>query len=66
MVFCVFIFIHFFFFCLEATLGKYTWMRATSATAMVIFWKVVFQKLLDHSYVKVSSQQLGGTLTTEF
>ena len=56
----------FFFFCLEATLGKYTWMRATSATAMVIFWKVVFQKLLDHSYVKVSSQQLGGTLTTEF
>ena len=57
MVFCVFIFIHFFFFfCLEATLGKYTWMRATSATAMVIFWKVVFQKLLDHSYVKVSSQ----------
>ena len=55
-----------FFFCLEATLGKDTWMRATSATAMVIFSRVLFRKLLDHNYVKVSSQQLGGTLTTEF
>ena len=69
MVFCVFTFIHFFllwfFFCL-ATLGKDTWMRATSATVMVTFSKVLFRKLLDHSYVKVSSQQLGDTLTTEF
>ena len=56
----------YFFFCLEATLGKDTWMRATSATAMVIFSRVLFRKLLDHNYVKVSSQQLGGTLTTEF
>ena len=65
MVFCVFIFI-FIFFCLEPTLGKDTWMRVTSATAIVIFSKVLFRKLLDHSFVKVSSQQLGGTLTTEF
>ena len=62
MVFCVFIF---FFLAFEATLGKDTWIRATSATAMVIFSKVLFRKLLDHSYVKVSSQQLGSTLTTE-
>ena len=52
-----------FFFCLEATLGKDTWMRATSATAMVIFSRVLFRKLLDHNYIKVSSQQLRGTLT---
>ena len=43
-----------------------SWKRATSATAMVIFSKVLFQKLIDHSYVKVSSQKLGGTSTTEF
>ena len=73
MVFYVFIFVlfyfilFFFFVCLEVTLlGKDTWMRATSATAMVIFSKVLFRKLLDHSYVKVFSQQLGGTSTTEF
>ena len=43
-------------------------MRVTyaTATAMVIFSKVMFRKLLDHSYVKVSSQQLEGTLTKEF
>ena len=38
MVFCVFIFI----FCLEPTLGKDIWMRATSPTVMVIFSKVLF------------------------
>ena len=38
MVFRVFIFI----FCLETALGKYTWMRATSATVMVILSKVPF------------------------
>ena len=55
------------FFCyLEATLGKDTCIRATSATAMIIFSKVLFRKLLDHSYVKLSFQQLGGILTTEF
>ena len=60
ILFCLFV-------CLEVTLlGKDTWIRATSATAMVIFSKVLFRKLLDHSYVKVFSQQLGGTSTTEF
>ena len=39
-------------------------MRATSATVMVIFPKVLFRKLLGHSFAKVSSQQLRGTLTT--
>ena len=28
---------------------------------MVLFSKVLFQKLLNHSYIKVSSQQLRGT-----
>ena len=61
MVFYIFIFI-LFYFCLEATLlGRDTWMRATSATVWYFF-----SKLLDHSYIKVSSQQLGGTSTTEF
>ena len=54
---------YFYFFCLEATLGQ---DRATSATVMVIFSKVPFRKLLYHSYVKVSSQQLWDTLTTVF
>ena len=50
MVFRVFIFI----FCLESVLGKDTWMRAASVTAMVIFLKVSFWKLLDHSYIQSS------------
>ena len=33
-------------------------MRVTSVAVMVILLKVLFRKLLDHSYVKVSSQQL--------
>ena len=56
----------FLFFYLEATLGKGTLMRVISATVMVIFSKVLFRKLLDHSYVKVSSLQLRGILTTAF
>ena len=42
MVFYVFIFIYLFIVCccLEATLlGKDTWMKATSATAMVFFFE---------------------------
>ena len=31
---------------------------------MVTFWKVLFWKLPHHSYVKVSSEQLGDALTT--
>ena len=41
-------------------------MIATSATVMVIFLKVVFRKLIDHSYVKVSSLQFRDTFTTTF
>ena len=58
--------VYFYFFCLEATLGKDTKMRATSATVMAIFSRVLFRKLLDHSHDKVSPQQLRGTLTTSF
>ena len=41
-------------------------MKATSATVFVIFLKLPFQKFGDHNRVKVSSQQLLGTLTTSF
>ena len=41
-------------------------MRAICVTAMVFFLKVLFRRLLDHSYVKVSSQQLRGTLKAAF
>ena len=41
-------------FCLQPTLGKDTWMRATSVTVMVTFSKVPFWKLLDHNYVQSS------------
>ena len=41
-------------------------MKPTSATVMVNFSKVLSRKLLDHSYVKVSSLELRGTLTTAF
>ena len=34
--------VKFYFFCLEPMLGKGSWMRATFATAMVIFSKVSF------------------------
>ena len=33
-------------------------MRATSGIVMVVFSKVLFRKLLDHSYVEVSYQHL--------
>ena len=39
---------------------------STNAINEKIFSKVLFQKLLDHSYVEVSSQQLRSTLTTAF
>ena len=47
----VFVF-SFLFFCLEPTLVKGTWMRATSSTLMLIFLKVLFWKLLDHNYIQ--------------
>ena len=60
--FFIFIFVLFY---LEAMFGKIP-VRATSATVMVIFSKVLLRKLLYHSYVKVSSQELRDTLTTVF
>ena len=41
----------FLFFCLEPPVRKKTWMRTVSITVMVIS-KVLFWKLLDHSYVQ--------------
>ena len=41
-------------------------MRATSATVLLIFSEVSFRNFSDHNYVKASSQQLRGTLTTAF
>ena len=38
-------------------------MKTTSATVIVIFLESA-RELLDHSYVKFSSQQLKGTLKT--
>ena len=63
IVSCMFIFILFLF---RNNVRKGYLERATSATVMLIFSKVLFRKLLDHSYVKVYSQQLRGTLTTAF
>ena len=48
MVFSVFIF----YFFLEATVKKNTWMRTISVMVMVIISKVLFWKLLDFSYVQ--------------
>lgn len=42
----------FLFFCLELTVRKNAWMKATSVTVMVSFSKVPFWKFLDHSYSK--------------
>ena len=41
-------------FCLQLTLEKDTWMRATSTTVTVIFSKVFFWKLLDRNYIQSS------------
>ena len=43
------------FFCLDPTLGKDIWMRASSATVMV---KVLFWKLLDHNYGQSSFSRI--------
>ena len=42
------------YFCLEPTVRKDTWMSTISATVMVIYSKIAFWKLLDHSYVQSS------------
>ena len=54
--YCVF----FFIFCLEPKAIKYTCMWLTSVTVMVIFWKVLFWKLLDHSHVQSSLSTITG------
>ena len=46
--------VHCYYFCLEPTVRKDTWMRTTSVTVMAFFPKVAFWKLLDHSYVQSS------------
>ena len=46
--------VHRYYFCLEPTVRKDTWMRTTSVTVMAFFPKVAFWKLLDHSYVQSS------------
>ena len=46
---CVHFIYLFIYFCLESTLGKDTWMTASSATVIVLFLKVPFWKLLDQS-----------------
>ena len=39
-----------FIYCLEPTVKKNTWMKTIFVTAMVIFFKLSFWKLLNHSY----------------
>ena len=45
---------HFYFFCLELTVKKNTWMIMISIMVMVIISKLPFWKLLDISYVQSS------------
>ena len=44
-----------FFFCLEATIKRNTWIRTISVTVMVIISKVLFWKLLDINNVQLYS-----------
>ena len=46
--------VHCYYFCLEPTVRKDAWMRATPVIVMTVFSKVAFWKLLDHSYVQCS------------
>ena len=57
---------YFFIFCLEATLGEGYLDESDFRHCFGSFSKVRFRKFPDHNYVKVSSQQLRGTLTTAF
>ena len=50
--------VYIFILCLEPTLGKDTWMRATSATVMIIFLKVPFWISLYHNYIQSSTKVL--------
>ena len=55
MVFRVYIF---YFFCLEATVKKNTWMRTISVTVIAIISEVPFWKLLGFSYVQSSFSKI--------
>ena len=44
--------VYYYYFCLEPTVRKETWMRKTSVTVMVFFSKVASWKLLDYSYLR--------------
>ena len=52
-VFLFYLFIY--FFCLEATIKRNTWIRTISVTVMVIISKVLFWKLLDINNVQLYS-----------
>ena len=56
----------FLFSCLEPTIRKYIWMRTTSISVMVIFWKCHPESYLFTAMFEVPSQQLWGTLSTAF
>ena len=62
-------FFHLSFFCfffLEWTVRKDIWMRTTSVTVIVIFWKRHSERYLIIAMFKVCSQQLRVISTTEF
>ena len=61
MIFYVFILI----FCLELTVREQLDENEFHHYYGILFESTIL-KLLDHSYVKVLLQQLGGTLTMEF
>ena len=50
--------VHRYYFCLEPTAGKGTWIRTTSVTVMVILFKSNILKLLDHSYAQRSFSKI--------
>ena len=52
---CFYFIYLFFFFCLEATIKRNTWIRTISVTVMVIISKVLFWKLLDINNVQLYS-----------
>ena len=54
------------FCCLESMVGKYIWIRTTFFAVILVFWKCYPENYLIITILKVSSQQLWGTLTTAF
>ena len=62
MVFCIFILT----FCLKQSVRKDIWMRTTSVTVVVIFWKCHSESYLITTMFKICSQQLWAILTPAF